>query len=392
MIKDLSLIKDITLLFENKVIVWGIGKRGCKVVNDIINMGAARKGLILCDSSEKLQGKKVAGREVISPEVMMETLKKSNVSEIVICITIAAKVVQDNLIKDIESNISKDIKIVTLYAVEWGAYLSLKSPLIDSEYRKIQLHQRFMQKADNLNSDAEKISSFFLKACQLNEDIILIYQPGKVGSSSLYKSICERGINVLHCHHLLVDGKIFKEDIKLWTKNKKIKIISMVRDPIARQISAMWQNIPSIDRYSDEVDFNEIENYYFGRDFTNDEFEWFDRRINYLFNINVFDYAFSQENGYSIIEKDNIELLLIKVEKLSNLEKVVGKFLELEDFNIVNDNVANMKEYRFAYQQYKDGFCIPDYMLHKIYMQNENVKFFYSYEERINMLKKWMIK
>ena len=57
---------------------------------------------------------------------------------------------------------------------------------------------------------------------------------------------------------------------------KSGKIISLVREPVARQISAMWQNIPSVNRYSLDVDFFEIERYYLGGGGENAEFEWFD--------------------------------------------------------------------------------------------------------------------
>lgn len=96
-----------------------------------------------------------------------------------------------------------------------------------------------------------------------NDEIILVYQPGKVASSSVYRSILNFGRYALHCH-TLGDTGFGDNNLYKLLSIKSGKIISLVRDPVARQISAMWQNIPSLNRYSSDVDFFEIERYYFG--------------------------------------------------------------------------------------------------------------------------------
>lgn len=39
MIKDSELMKENTPLFENKLVIWGVGEQGCILYNDIIHMG-----------------------------------------------------------------------------------------------------------------------------------------------------------------------------------------------------------------------------------------------------------------------------------------------------------------------------------------------------------------
>ena len=43
-----------------------------------------------------------------------------------------------------------------------------------------------------------------------------------------------------------------------------------------------------------------------------------------VFGIDVFAYPFDAEKGYTLIKEGNIELLLMKMEKLSELENVIG--------------------------------------------------------------------
>lgn len=121
---------------------------------------------------------------------------------------------------------------------------------------------------------------------------------------------------------------------------KKVRIISLVREPVARQISVMWQNIANVNRYSERVDFQEIERYYFKEGFENDEFEWFPWQIENVFGIDIYEYPFDKEKGYGIIRSGNIEILLMKAERLSGLEEVIGSFLDMSEFVLENANVS----------------------------------------------------
>lgn len=171
---------------------------------------------------------------------------------------------------------------------------------------------------------------------------------------------------------------------------KSGKIICLVRDPVARQIAAMWQNIHQVQRYSATVNFAEIEKYYFPEQFTGGEFSWFDKQMKKVFNIDVFEYPFDQEKGYSIIKKGNIEVLLMKMEKLNDLEAVIGEFLNIENFNLDNENVGSEKPYRFAYRDYKANFKLPKEVLDNVYVKNEHTKHFYSEQERETFYNKWL--
>ncbi len=59
MIKDLQMMKDISPLFGRKLVIWGMGEKGCQILAEILGMGAGKKGILLCDSDCSIQGEKV---------------------------------------------------------------------------------------------------------------------------------------------------------------------------------------------------------------------------------------------------------------------------------------------------------------------------------------------
>lgn len=147
-----------------------------------------------------------------------------------------------------------------------------------------------------------------------------------------------------------------------------------------------------MERYAADADFFDVERYFFGGEkFEDVQFEWFHREMKNLLKIDVFQYPFDQQQGYSLIKKGNIELLLMKMERLNELEDVIGSFLGIKDFHILNSNVGKEKSYRFAYNDYKMNFSVvSEEKIKEIYKQNEYMKFFYSEQEREELFNKWI--
>lgn len=391
MIKDLELMKDITLLFERKLIIWGIGKMGRAVLKDIKAMGAGGKGVFLCDSNSKLWGTEVWGNKILSPDGVQSAVSEEKLKDIIILIPVLSLKVQDEIIEEVRKRFGDSVDICTKYAIECGIQLNVRNPCVEDEFRKRKLKEYEQSKHFNprLIRQKEETLRYFAFLPIYNDEIILIYQPAKVGSSTVYKSIKNYDRHVLHSHSLLGVGDR-DDDLYNIINLKSGKIISLVRDPIARRISEMWQCITYTNRYETGVNFSDIEKWHFEGEFWNGEFEWFDQEVKKFFNIDVFKHPFNKEKGYSLIKQGNIELLLIKMEKLNELESVIGEFLDIDKFQLSNDNIGVEKSYRFAIQSYKEGFNIPQESLMEVYKKNEYMKHFYSEHERDELYRKWM--
>lgn len=391
MIRDLELMKDIAPLFEKKLIVWGIGKIAPAIIEDIKDMGAGKEGMLLCDSNCKLWGEEIFGNKILSPDELQRVVSELDLKDVIVLVTALSVIVQDEIIESIIKRFGDSVDICTKYAIEWGMYLNVKNPRIECEYRKRKMaeyEQNNSFSPEELRKKEEMLRYFALLSLR-NDEIILVYQPAKVGSSSVYKSIKDRNRNVLHCHTLLEIGDS-SDDLYRLLNLKSGKIISLVRDPVARRISEMWQGIVYTQRYDVGVNFSGVEKWYFDGEFWNSEFEWFYQEMQAVFKIDVFEHPFDQEKGYSLIKQGNIELLLIKMEKLNELEDVIGEFLDIDGFQLSNENIGKRKAYRYALQSYKKNFTISREKLEEIYKKNKYVKHFYSEQERNELYEKWI--
>ena len=104
-----------------------------------------------------------------------------------------------------------------------------------------------------------------------SDTIVIIYQMGKVGSSSIYNSV-NRYFKTYHIHYLneKIISQIYQkskdknqsvplhletstEVLNLLKSEKKIKIISLIREPISRNLSAFFENL---DNFTFNQDYN----------------------------------------------------------------------------------------------------------------------------------------
>lgn len=391
MINDLQLMKDIAPLFEKAIVMWGVGHRGKVFLNEIITMGAGKRGIFLCDSDFSHWGEMVDDQNVIlSPKELTDRLEDVDLGEIIFLVTVLSTKAQDEIIRNIRNLYGESVNICTDYALEMGIFLNLDNAYINKEFReKKVLEREKRQLLDPYRFFKERVLRYFAFLPLDQDKFILVYQCGKVGSTSIYQSIEKCGYNALHCHSFTgVESRA--DDIYKLLNFKSAKIICMVRDPIAVMIAGMWQNLQCLwERYDTNVDFARIEKDRIENLQFNNEFEWFDEQMRKYTKIDVFRYPFDRENGYSIIKEGNIELLLMKLEKLDKLENVIGSFLNIDRFHLCKSNVGEEKPYRFAYRQYKENLHISREKLEEIYQKNDRMKHFYTEEERKEFYLKW---
>lgn len=253
------------------------------------------------------------------------------------------------------------------------------------------------------------------------EDNIFIYQMGKVGSTSLEKSIAkgihwhnfypsyiekiykskfhkEKFLNkLLYPVEFYILRKVIRYKIK---KGKEVNIITLVREPISRNISFLFQFAPLLlykyyheghkrdDKYN-TLKFLETE--FYNNLWHNSAEGWFELELKKITGINVFDYSFDKEAGFSIIRKDNINLLILQMEKMSQNQSVIGEFIGDESFELTNDNLGSKKWYYDLYKEFKDYFKPSREYVEELY-NSQYMKHFYSNKERSYLKEKWLNK
>ncbi|WP_160154388.1 putative capsular polysaccharide synthesis family protein [Microbulbifer sp. ALW1] len=210
-----------------------------------------------------------------------------------------------------------------------------------------------------------------------NEESILVYQMGKVGSTSLERSI--PGAVQLHslygrppCH---LHEKKLRESLigNLWLKfrdaftrfainrRKKIRIITLIRNPLDRNVSMFFQDLLFWGR--DYVDQHRPDTREEGEIFLVEAFHkafdhfyfdtWFDEEIKRFTGIDVFEYA-NSESGHIRIQQGRFDILLLKTEQLNTPQarEAMADFCKSE-VKLSGENKGENKWYAEAYTRVK---------------------------------------
>ncbi len=181
--------------------------------------------------------------------------------------------------------------------------------------------------------------------------------------------------------------------------NKKTKIITLIREPLSRKISGLFQilrkscpdaykaiylnkGLYSYEKIKPLLDTAMTNDGYY------EEFAWFNTEFRQILDVDVYEYPFDKEKGYSIIKQGNIEILLMKLEKLNNLEDVIGEFVGVENFKLTNANEGKNKPYSELYREAKEKVMFNKENVDYYYRNNAYMDHFYNEEEKLNFLRK----
>lgn len=255
---------------------------------------------------------------------------------------------------------------------------------------------------------------------------VLIYQFGKVGSSTVRKSLRQSALpNPIYQVHSLSDAGIQRYEAKrqqfphsryiaeclaiskslrrkinnLGTDSVPLRIITLTREPIALLISSFFE--AQSDRLSKSLDddnhlvLEEIMKKIRRQlkrfdESSNRVCTWFDRELNATFGIDIFAHPFSPEMGYQIIRQGNIELLLLRLEDLNQCgSQVLAEFLQLDQpLSLISVNQRDKKEFADLYQTLKETIQIPKRICRPIYA-SQYATHFYSDAERDAFIHRW---
>jgi len=249
---------------------------------------------------------------------------------------------------------------------------------------------------------------------------IYIYQMGKVGSSSIESLLNQKGHSAVHLHHFFDNkNKQFNYDIlnssiiykiktyiiglikfigffiNRYLRQNKIKIITLVRDPVSRNISAMFQNLHEFiyehnikDSRKEESFYSMLDEIFKTKINHNLALEWYDNELKKFTGIDIFEYDFPKDKGVMIIKEKNIEIMVIKLEKINTAKKEIRKFIGLEEVSIQKTNSSNNKWYKQFYVEYKEKFKPGKFYLNQMY-DNDVIRYFYSEDEIKSFYDKW---
>jgi hypothetical protein len=269
---------------------------------------------------------------------------------------------------------------------------------------------------------------------------LLVFQPGKVGSSTIEGSLAALDLDYTICHvHWMTPERLASQEAlynsalrnrpsgtrkqrfyprHVWQaqylrsqleKNSEPgwKTITLTRDPIARNVSSFFENLEVIFGYGcrKKVDSLGIEQVVgellelFHREYVRrsgvasldaDPVTWFDEEMKTVFDIDVYSSGFPRTKGYKIYHGSKAVVLLVKLEQLNACARAAfEEFLGLSEFRLVNVNVGEDKDYADVYRRFRDKLVLSREYVDEMYA-SRYVRHFYTEEEIAAFRSKWL--
>ncbi|MGY4688464.1 putative capsular polysaccharide synthesis family protein [Salibacterium sp. K-3] len=262
-----------------------------------------------------------------------------------------------------------------------------------------------------------KIFNYYIK-----NNVVIVYQMGKVGSSSIETALEASEYEVEHIHsfhspmtfemfknfrsvkyHLPIKTRLRKRFTGLIKKRvfklrrKKTKIITLFREPISRNISMYFQDIhiPIFEagKYLDNrnekyVGTNALRELFLEK-FNHDYgIRWFDEEFKKAVGIDPYSIPYDKEKGIGFFENKHFKILLLKLENIDQLQSEIQQFLEIDNFSFNETNRGEKKWYSLLYKQFRSNLNLSNDYIQTLYT-SKYMKHFYTSSEIEEFKSKW---
>lgn len=413
---DYELIGDFSCLYEKRIFIYGTGTYGRKVANIFRQMEIGVKGFCETNPDKDI----FEDKKVISALSLIQDYDRADV-----LVIIASEKYYQEMINKLQT--TRNMKLCTYYSLFISLYLNCETGCMkESMKENIKLFKEVsLNIAVRTFFDTWRTTRFYCEEL-FQPSLVLLYQPGKVGSMTIHSS---NTLKTYHFHSMAyayADEGMRKICNRMLDKIKKnpVKIITGVREPISRDISVFFQgsesNIWPLIRYDNswlylfgdysshhttkldaqilkkrisvlEKSLNHsfecmtkeiIEN-------RSDEFSWFDYEIKALFGVDIYAYPFNKEKGYTIIEQGNIRILVYKCERLNQLDGVIGEFIGEPGLSFTDTNRGDEKVYSYVYKKFRNEVKLSRKYFDYYYADNSKLKHFYTDSEIEQFMNKW---
>jgi len=244
-------------------------------------------------------------------------------------------------------------------------------------------------------------SIFSMESIKKKDNLIFIYTPPKVGSTTLVTSLrisCAREVNVLHIHDenmlsiitgIKNDNKVTVIDLINYNSSigKNVFVIDVYRNPIERKISEYFELITT---YHFNTSDTNLVNY---------KLELLIKRFNSLFPfLGIGDYFFDKyeidipehfdfENKYLLVEKNNIKYIKLRLCDSNEWGKILSMILKM-DIVIVKDYQTENKVISEVYKKFNEMYQVP-YNLLETVIQCRFFNYYNTEIEKQNYLNIW---
>lgn len=242
---------------------------------------------------------------------------------------------------------------------------------------------------------------------------VIVYQMGKVASSSVYDGLRKvKDIDAFHAHYLLPDNIARGQEIakergwkkrneskrlylysKLFEKpHRTINLVTLVREPIGRNISAYFQNLEITEGSRDAhavLDTSELIQRFLEHYPHDTPLTWFDREFRAVTGIDVYSYPFAHDTGWLVIDKPPFRVLIMRSDLPDQAKETqVNAFLGTQTFAVRRSNVGQTKAYADAYKHFIASIRVtPEYA--RRLLNSTYAKHFFGADELESLEARW---
>lgn len=415
-VHDLQVMCSADEIFNSPIVLYGASGGGKKML-ELLAMAIKSSPTILgfADSNLNKTGEEFCGYTILNPLQLKELSQSQE-----IIIIIASEYI-DSILDVINRFEIRAKCIFTSYAVEKSLYYNYLDPRFSDTLRE---KVEYFDLCQRITSGQVEELIDGLKPWNIRytvpDETVWIFTTNKVGSLSIWQELTDKGIRCNHIHdffNYFRHNRVSEEIRQRWfdyLKKSKLKLIAGVREPIARDFSKFFQltQVLLMNENCHKKNMKECcldffrsqtktgpkffqDHFYTYNNYWEDnlqygaEFDFFDLEIKKVFGIDIYKEPFDKEQGYKIYKKDNLELLVYRLEDFSKLQTVFADYVDCPDFQVQHCNEGKGKLYRYAYEAMKREVPLEQGYIDFYYKENPRMNYFYTEEEKEVFLEQW---
>lgn len=257
------------------------------------------------------------------------------------------------------------------------------------------------EKKELLKCANEKMGICEDQSTEKNKNLIFVYCPPKVGSTTLITSFRLCALNkftIFHIHDELMlkvlcgIENVTVNEIILYNGflGKNVYVVDIYRSPIEHKISIFFEKLSSFHFNNTEENVNNYNVNKIIKRF-NSLFPFLSRSDYYkeVYNIQ-FPHEFDFSNKYLNQHINGVKYIKLRLNDSNEWQSILNTIFQ-SNIKIINDYETEKKPIKDIYKQFKENYRIPSNLLQMV-EDCESLKYYYSQEERENYLNMWRSK
>jgi len=256
----------------------------------------------------------------------------------------------------------------------------------------------FKNKLSQIKEANDKIFGSLLKDTEIYNNIIFVYTPPKVGSTTLVSSIrisASHKFSIIHIHDEImltfftgINSVTINEIIQYNSYiGKNVFVIDIYRTPIERKMSEFFEKISPYHFNNSEENIN---NYSVKRitERFNKVFPYLALGDHYIDKYNIpLPESFDNIKKFLLYKNSNINYIKLRLKDSDKWGKILSEILSTEII-IISDYETNNKIIGGLYSRFKNEYKLPSNYF-EIIKNDKHLRFYYSYEEINDYLSLW---